>query len=385
MSDEFKSYTRTYDTKIQLKYGCNPQQSNAFVSTIDNKPLPFELLNGSLGYINVLDAINSWYLVSEVSQCSLFSEGTIAVASFKHTSPAGVGVNYPELSTLQKQLCMVDTNVTVGPVATAYLKARYSDPKSSFGDFVAISGCVDEETANYIKREVSDGIIAKGYTDKALEILQKKKKGKYIILKATQDYDRNDNSLEYREIGNLVLVQNKNTFTMDKSCFDTIVTENKNISEQNMRDMALANITLKYTQSNSISFAIDGQVVGIGAGQQNRVDCVKLAGKKAQIWSMMNNKEVISKMSNLENLKRQEKINYIIGYIEELEKTKITKELCLASDAFFPFSDNINVANTFNVKHIIQPGGSMRDKDVIDTCNKYNMTMTFTSGRLFTH
>lgn len=379
---------RNYTPQIPLKYGCNPHQDNAHMCSINGQDLPFKVLNGDLGYINILDAINSWLLVSEVAQSPFYPDTIVACASFKHTSPAGVAVNVPKLTKEQKKAYMVDAS-KVGDTATSYLKARYADPKSSFGDFVAISGCVDEETALYIKREVGDGIVAKCYTDKALEILKSKKNGKYIILQATEEYDGSHKVTEYREMFGMALSQSSNVYSMDKRSFDNIVTKNKTISEQNKRDMVLANTTLKYTQSNSISFAVNGQVVGIGAGQQNRVDCVKLAGNKALVWYKRQCKDVVSFMDRLSRkLKRQEKINSVICYIEEMEMKKMKMgdmELCLASDAFFPFSDNIMVAKDYNVKHVIQPGGSLRDESVIEKCDMFKMTMTYTGKRLFTH
>ena len=355
---EYKIYKKEHE----MKYGCNPYQQNSNIysdilnKSSQNKSLPFEILNGKPGYINYLDAINSWGLVNESSNVL----GIPVSTSFKHTSPAGVGSSV-SLTNELKNIYGVE-NKELSDVAISYVRAKNSDPLSSFGDFIAISHIVDKCTAELIKKDVSDGIIASGYTDEAIEILKKKKKGNFIILLADKNYN-NSNPIEFREINGIVLSQNINNIKIDANVFknDNIVTNNNNLDTSIINDMILANITLKYTPSNSITFAYNGQVIGIGAGQQNRVDCVKIAGRKVHNWLLRQNKNKLSK----------DKLEY--------------PDMIMASDAFFPFKDNIEVAKEFGVKYITQPGGSIRDKEVIDECNKHNMLMLNTGIRLFTH
>tara|TARA_Y100000389_G_scaffold129367_1_gene126828 strand:- start:368 stop:2002 length:1635 start_codon:yes stop_codon:yes gene_type:complete len=355
---EYKIYKKEHE----MKYGCNPYQQNSNIysdilnKSSQNKSLPFEILNGKPGYINYLDAINSWGLVNESSNIL----GIPVSTSFKHTSPAGVGSSV-SLTNELKNIYGVE-NKELSDVAISYVRAKNSDPLSSFGDFIAISHIVDKCTAELIKKDVSDGIIASGYTDEAIEILKKKKKGNFIILLADKKYN-NSTLIEFREINGIVLSQNINNIKIDTNVFknDNIVTNNNNLDTSIINDMILANITLKYTPSNSITFAYNGQVIGIGAGQQNRVDCVKIAGRKVHNWLLRQNKNKLSK----------DKLEY--------------PDMIMASDAFFPFKDNIEVAKEFGVKYITQPGGSIRDKEVIDECNKHNMLMLNTGIRLFTH
>lgn len=350
---EYKIYKKEHE----MKYGCNPYQKNSNIyrdilnKSSQNKSLPFEILNGKPGYINYLDAINSWGLVLESSNVL----GIPVSTSFKHTSPAGVG-SAVSLTNELKNIYGVE-NKELTDVAISYVRAKNSDPLSSFGDFIAISHIVDKCTAELIKKDVSDGIIASGYTDEAIEILKKKKKGNFIILLADKNYN-NSSPIEFREINGIVLSQNTNNIKIDANVFknDNIVTNNNKLDNSIINDMILANITLKYTPSNSITFAYNGQVIGIGAGQQNRVDCVKIAGRKVHNWLLRQNKN---------------KLEY--------------PDMIMASDAFFPFKDNIEVAKEFGVKYITQPGGSIRDKEVINECNKHNMLMLNTGIRLFTH
>ena len=360
---EYKIYKKEHE----MKYGCNPYQQNSNIysdilnKSSQNKSLPFEILNGKPGYINYLDAINSWGLVNESSNVL----GIPVSTSFKHTSPAGVGSSV-SLTNELKNIYGVE-NKELSEVAISYVRAKNSDPLSSFGDFIAISHIVDKCTAELIKKDVSDGIIASGYTDEAIEILKKKKKGNFIILLADKNYN-NSSPIEFREINGIVLSQNTNNIKIDANVFknDNIVTNNNNLDTSIINDMILANITLKYTPSNSITFAYNGQVIGIGAGQQNRVDCVKIAGRKVHNWLLRQNKNKLSK--------------------DKLSKDKLEyPDMIMASDAFFPFKDNIEVAKEFGVKYITQPGGSIRDKEVIDECNKHNILMLNTGIRLFTH
>ena len=360
---EYKIYKKEHE----MKYGCNPYQQNSNIysdilnKSSQNKSLPFEILNGKPGYINYLDAINSWGLVNESSNVL----GIPVSTSFKHTSPAGVGSSV-SLTNELKNIYGVE-NKELSEVAISYVRAKNSDPLSSFGDFIAISHIVDKCTAELIKKDVSDGIIASGYTDEAIEILKKKKKGNFIILLADKNYN-NSSPIEFREVNGIVLSQNTNNIKIDANVFknDNIVTNNNNLDTSIINDMILANITLKYTPSNSITFAYNGQVIGIGAGQQNRVDCVKIAGRKVHNWLLRQNKNKLSK--------------------DKLSKDKLEyPDMIMASDAFFPFKDNIEVAKEFGVKYITQPGGSIRDKEVIDECNKHNILMLNTGIRLFTH
>jgi phosphoribosylaminoimidazolecarboxamide formyltransferase / IMP cyclohydrolase len=396
-------------TPIQyLKYGCNSHQNKAMIcsnqidTTInannnynasnDKNLNMFDTIQGNIGYINVLDAINSWNLVYELSEALSIP----AAASFKHTSPAGVGLGIPLSILLEDTYGIKNNDLT--PVATAFIRARYTDPMSSFGDFIAISDCVDKTTALLIKKEVSDGIIALDYTEEALDILKQKRNGKYIVLKINKDYlnnlRKNYHQINIKEFGNIALTQEDNYYKTNYNSLNNVVTNNTNLLDSEKKDLILANISLKYAQSNNVAFAYQGQLIGLAAGQQNRVDCVKLAGQKAKNWILRQHPRSLKYKEMLENkkeLKKQDINNQIIEFINNnLFKNETVKfmeqyKISMASDAFFPFRDNIDVANTFNVKNIIQPGGSMADSSVIEVCNEYNMVMCFTDYRMFYH
>ena len=393
-----ETFYRTYVKKQNLKYGCNPHQDKAATYAIKRplKPaaLPFTVENGTPGYINILDALYSWQLVNEVHD----TLGMICAASFKHNAPAGVGTSLP-LSTKLLETYDLKKDEVTSTSATAFIRARNCDPLSSFGDFIAISGIVDVETAKLIKREVSDGIIAPDYTQEALDILKQKKNGGYIILVGKKDKDyTNEEVVEFKEVNGCAVMQSVNRAKVNVSYFENNVAENKDISIFRKMDMMLANITLKYTPSNSVAAAYDGQVIGIGAGQQNRVDCVKLVKKKVDNWNLRQHSKTIAHNKKLkgDGLKRQERINGIMSYIEKdpeflkhresiISDISSKTEMVLASDAFFPFPDSIDVAAEMGVTHIIQPGGSIMDKAVTDAANKYNMSMSLTNIRVFTH
>lgn len=378
--------TRTYYKKYDLKYGCNPYQGHAGIYSINNNNLPFKILNGIPGYINILDAIYGFSLVSELSK----TLNLPAAASYKHNSPAGAAVYVPMDDITQKIYFADNLSYDLSSQAIAYLRARNSDPLSSFGDFIAVSHIVDISLAKLLKRYVSDGIIASGYTPEALKILKTKKGGKFIILLGDTFKNKCD-VLEIREIGGLALTQERNNEIV--TSFDDIVTKNKEITDENKRDIIVANIALKYTQSNSIAFAKDGQIIGIGAGQQNRVDCVKLAGAKARTWYVRKEPECVKLLNELvkQKTKLQDKVNEIISFAQEEyteNKYKLRdhlKNVSMASDAFFPFSDSINCAWEHGVTHILQPGGSISDESVIDVCNYYNMYMCMSHKRMFCH
>ena len=401
---------RRYEKQRSLKYGCNPYQNNAGVYTMDNNKIPFEVLNGKPGYINLLDAINSWLLVLEVEK----NTNNTTASSFKHTSPAGVAMSTRELSEVERKIYNVENyNILESPSAEAFIKARNADPLSSFGDFISISGVVDETCARLISREVSDGIIAGGFTTEALKILKAKKNGNYIILKGNKVYEYKD--IEFREIMGFGLSQKANNMFLTNEDFKNVVTERKTGADWDKikNDLILATITLKYTPSNSISFAQDGVVIGVGAGQQNRGDCIKLAGRKSLVWRLRRHPKVLELYDNFkEGLKRQEKTNAITKYINgdfsevEYEQWKrlfnkdidlFTQEdiesflmssndsISLSSDAFMPFRDNVDNAAKFNVKNIIQPGGSVSDISVIEACDEYGMLMVLTGKRFFLH
>jgi len=394
------SISRTYHQQYQMKYGCNPQQDSSMIMNLNSNDCPIKLLNGTPGYINLLDALNSWQLVHEAGQ--IFKD-TPVVASFKHTSPAGVALYHSKLEPYDAS----------DPTSITFLNARYCDPKSSFGDFLAINQVCDEATAKLIRREVSDGIIAPGFTPEAFEILSKKKKGKYLVLQVDPEY-RSEQQVEIREMFGLALTQAPNRAIVNHEVFnvENVPTENKTLSDQAKNDLLLANITLKYAQSNNVVMAKDGQIIGVAAGQQSRVDAVKLAGRKASIWYLRQH----PKAQNLYNLfkptvKRQQKTNAIIDYVEgdmteiqrpvwedlfetvpepltQAEKDEFLKTLTgvsMASDAFFPFRDNIDHASKFGVSYIMQPGGSLADARVVEACNQYGMVMTMTGQRMFTH
>jgi len=392
--------------EFELKYGCNPNQKPASISMSDGSELPIEILGGRPGYINFLDAFNSWQLVKELSDAT----GLPAATSFKHVSPTSAAVAIPMCDVIKKA-CFVDDieGVDDSAMATAYGRARGTDRMSSFGDWVALSDICDEITASILKREVSDGIIAPGYTEKALDILREKKKGSYNIVKIDKDYI--PNPIENKQVYGITFTQGRNDFRIDKTLFNNIVTRNKSLSEEAIRDLMVSLITLKYTQSNSVVFAEDGQAIGVGAGQQSRIHCTRLAGNKADFWHLRQSDRVLE-LPFKENVPRANRDNAIDLYLgdeyEDLlsdgtwetiftEKPKpFTIEekkaflskingVSLGSDAFFPFGDNIERARKSGVSFVAQPGGSVRDDNVIDTCDKYDMVMCFTGIRLFHH
>lgn len=392
--------------ELELKYGCNPNQKPAKIYMEDGSDLPIQVLNGRPGYINFLDAFNSWQLVHEIRQ----SLGIPAAASFKHVSPTSAAVAVP-MSEALKKACFVDDieGLDESPVATAYARARGTDRMSSFGDWAALSDVCDETTAAILKREVSDGIIAPGYTDKALEILKGKKKGAYNIIQVDPDYV--PAKQEKKQVFGVTFEQGHNDYTIGKNDFDNIVTENKTLSEEAKRDMVVALITLKYTQSNSVCYVKDGQAIGVGAGQQSRIHCTRLAGDKADHWILRQSERVLN-LPFREDIARATRDNTIDIYLGEdyedvladgIWETLFTEKpapftrddqrayladisgVTLGSDAFFPFGDNIERAAKSGVSYVVQPGGSIRDQNVIDTCNKYDMVMAFTGLRLFHH
>ncbi|KAL7576749.1 hypothetical protein ACA910_005664 [Epithemia clementina (nom. ined.)] len=397
--------TRVYKPEVTLKYGCNPHQKPAQILSRLNSKLPFDIKNGTPGYINLLDAANAWQLVLELKQAT----GLAAAASFKHVSPAGAAVAVP-LTDVECAAYEVKTEeaAALTPVALAYLRARNADPMCSFGDFCAVSDEVDEDTAKILKKEVSDGIVAPSYTTKALEILQAKKGGKFIILQATPDYDAGE--FEYREVYGMAFSQKRNTVVIGKEHMQKVVTSKKELSEEAMRDLILASICLKYTQSNSVGFAKDGMMVGVGAGQQSRVDCVKLAGRKVATWYLRQHPKVLA-LPFKEGVKRQDRVNARVRYIEgdftKEEKTRWEEQfatvpepltsqekddflqkatgVAISSDAFFPFRDSIDHASKLGVSFVAQPGGSVQDNEVTEACDEYGMAMAFTEVRLFHH
>lgn len=388
--------------EMQLKYGCNPNQTPSKVYLSDGE-LPFEVLRGKPGYINLLDALNGWQLVSELKNAT----GLPAATSFKHVSPAGAAVGLPLSDTLKKIYFVDDVELT--PIANAYARARGADRMSSFGDFIALSDECDKATALLIKKEVSDGIIAPSYSDEALEILKAKKKGNYCILKINPDYK--PEPIEHKQVFGVTFEQGRNDLSVNEDLLSEIVTENKNMPESAKRDLLISLITLKYTQSNSVCYAKDGQAIGIGAGQQSRIHCTRLAGNKADIWWLRQSPKVLG-LQFIDGIRRADRDNTIDVYIsdeyedvladgvwqtlfkvkpepftkeEQKEWLKKNSDVALGSDAFFPFGDNIERAYKSGVKYIAQPGGSVRDDNVIETCNKYGMAMSFTKIRLFHH
>lgn len=393
--------------KIELKYGCNPNQKPSSVYMEDGSELPFEVLNGKPGYINLLDALNGWQLVSEIKEAT----GKAAAASFKHVSPSSAAVGRV-MSDKLKKACFVDdiAGLDESPIATAYARARGTDRMSSFGDFISLSDTCDETCAKLIKREVSDGVIAPAFTDAALEVLKQKKNGNYLILKVNENFRAPE--VETKQVFGVTFEQKHNDIKIDKTCLNDVVTEIKDIPEDAKDDLVIALITLKYTQSNSVAYAADGQTIGIGAGQQSRVHCTRLAGSKADNWHLRQSEKVLN-LPFKEGTKRPSKDNFIDRYIamedtpeargdfdcEELfserpevftveEKRQILDAITgvsVASDAFFPFSDNIDRAHESGVSYIAEPGGSTRDDLVIDSCNKYGIAMAFTGFRLFHH
>ena len=390
--------------ELELKYGCNPNQKPSRIY-MENGELPIKVLNGKPGYINFLDAFNGWQLVSELKKAT----GLPAATSFKHVSPAGAAVGLP-LSEVERKIYWVDDmDVEFTPLANAYIRARGADRMSSFGDFISLSDVCDKETALVIKREVSDGVIAPGYTDEALEILKAKKKGNYNVIEIDPDYV--PAPIEHKEVFGITFEQGRNELVIDEHFFDNIVTENKEIPDSAKMDLAISMITLKYTQSNSVCYVKGGQAIGIGAGQQSRVHCTRLAGQKADNWWLRQSPQVLG-LEFVDGIKRADRDNTIDVYIgEEYEdvlaegkwqkffKTKpavFTREekrawldkntdVAIGSDAFFPFGDNIERARKSGVTVVAQPGGSVRDDQVIQTADTYGMAMAFTVIRLFHH
>ena len=390
--------------ELQLKYGCNPNQKPSRIYVADSSDLPITVLCGRPGYINFLDAFNGWQLVKELKEAT----GLPAATSFKHVSPAGAAVGLPLTETLAK-IYWVDDLGELSPLACAYARARGADRMSSFGDFIALSDVCDKDTAMLIKREVSDGVIAPGYTEEALEILGQKKKGNYNVIQIDESYV--PESLEHKQVYGITFEQGRQDLKIDDALLSNFVTEKKEVSPEALRDLKIALITLKYTQSNSVCYVKDGQAIGIGAGQQSRVHCTRLAGQKADNWYLRQCPKVME-LPFSEHITRAERDNAIDVYIgaeymdvladgawekvftrkpevfteaEKKEWLSGMTEVTLGSDAFFPFSDNIERARKSGVCYIAQPGGSVRDQDVIDTCNKYQMAMAFTGIRLFHH
>ena len=391
--------------ELTLKYGCNPNQKPSRIY-MEEGELPIEVLGGRPGYINFLDALNGWQLVKELKEAT----GLPAAASFKHVSPAGAAVGLPLSDTLRKIYFVDDVQIPLSPIATAYARARGADRMSSYGDFIALSDICDEATALLIKREVSDGVIAPGYTPEALEILRAKRKGTYVILQMDTQY--RPAPTERKQVFGVTFEQGRNEIDLNSNnLFDNIPTDNKEFTEQARRDLKIALITLKYTQSNSVCYVKDGQAIGIGAGQQSRIHCTRLAGNKADIWWLRQHPKVMA-LPWVEKIRRADRDNTIDVYISDdyedvladgvwqqfftekpepltLEEKKAwiaqNTEVALGSDAFFPFGDNIERAHKSGVKYVAQAGGSVRDDHVIATCNKYGMAMAFTGIRLFHH
>jgi len=390
--------------ELELKYGCNPNQKPSRIFMENGEGLPITVLNGKPGYINFLDALNGWQLVKELKQAA----GLPAAASFKHVSPAGAAVGLP-LNDIEKQIYWVDESIEMTPLANAYARARGADRMSSFGDFISLSDICDKATALLIKKEVSDGVIAPGYDADALEILKAKKNGSYNVIQIDPAYT--PNPVEHKQVYGVTFEQGRNELVIDRALLQNIVTENKEIPDEAAVDLMIALITLKYTQSNSVCYAKGGQAIGIGAGQQSRIHCTRLAGTKADNWFLRQNPKVLG-LQFVDHIKRADRDNSIDLYIgEEYEdilaegtwqkffKSKpevFTREekrawlnqmsdVALGSDAFFPFGDNIERAHKSGVKYVAQPGGSVRDDNVIETCNKYGMAMCFTGIRLFHH
>ena len=390
--------------EMLLKYGCNPNQKPSRVFMEDGKDLPIEVLNGKPGYINLLDAFNGWQLVRELKKAT----GMCAATSFKHVSPAGAAIGKP-LSEVEKKIYFVDDLGELTPLASAYARARGADRMSSYGDFIALSDECDACTAKMIQREVSDGIIAPSYTDEALEILKSKRKGTYNIIKIDENYV--PAPIERKQVFGVTFEQGRNELKIDNDMLTNIVTDNKEIPEDKKTDLVISLITLKYTQSNSVCYVKDGQAIGIGAGQQSRIHCTRLAGNKADIWWLRQHPKVLG-LQFVDNIRRPDRDNAIDVYISDEHDDVLTEgvwqntfkvkpevlteaekkewlakntDVCLGSDAFFPFGDNIERAKKSGVAYIAEPGGSIRDDHVIMTCNKYNMAMAFTGIRLFHH
>ena len=390
--------------ELQLKYGCNPNQKPSRIYVADGSDLPITVLSGRPGYINFLDAFNGWQLVKELKEAT----GLPAATSFKHVSPAGAAVGLPLDDTLKK-IYWVDDMGDLSPLACAYARARGADRMSSFGDFIALSDVCDKDTASIIKREVSDGVIAPGFTDEALEILKQKKKGNYVVIQIDEAY--RPAPLEHKEVYGVTFEQGRQELPINDELISNIVTKNKDLPEAAKRDMKIALITLKYTQSNSVCFVKDGQAIGVGAGQQSRVHCTRLAGQKADNWFLRQSPQVLG-LQFVDGIGRADRDNAIDVYIgaeymdvlaegawqrifkvkpevftEEEKRAWLDKmeNVTLGSDAFFPFGDNIERAKKSGVKYIAEPGGSVRDDLVIEICDKYGMVMAFTGIRLFHH
>lgn len=390
--------------EYELKYGCNPNQKPSRIYSKDGE-LPIKVLNGRAGYINLLDALNGWQLVRELKRAC----GLAAATSFKHVSPAGAAVGLA-LSEIEKKIYWAeDLDIEFTPLANAYIRARGADRMSSFGDFIALSDVCDKSTALVIKREVSDGVIAPGYSEEALEILKAKKNGNYCVIQIDPEYE--PAPIETKEVFGVTFEQGRNELVIDEDFFANIVTENQNLTQEAKRDLAIAMITLKYTQSNSVCYVKGGQAIGIGAGQQSRIHCTRLAGSKADNWWLRQSPQVLG-LSFVDGIKRADRDNAIDLYMgedymdvledgvwENIFKVKpevFTAEekrawlqkntgVALGSDAFFPFGDNIERARRSGVTYVAQPGGSVRDDNVIEACNKYHMVMCFTGIRLFHH
>ena len=389
--------------ELELKYGCNPNQKPSRIYMKEGE-LPIEVLNGKPGYINFLDAFNGWQLVKELKKAT----GLPAATSFKHVSPAGAAVGLP-LTEVERKIYWVDDMGDLSPLASAYARARGADRMSSFGDFIALSDTCDEETARIINREVSDGVIAPDYTPEALEVLKSKKKGNYNVVKIDPNYV--PAPIEHKDVFGVTFEQGRNELDINTELLANIVTDNKNIPDDKKNDLLISLITLKYTQSNSVCYVKDGQAIGIGAGQQSRIHCTRLAGQKADNWWLRQNPKVMA-LPFKADVRRADRDNAIDVYIGdeyedvlrdgewqkvftekpevltvEEKKAWIAKntDVCLGSDAFFPFGDNIERAHKSGVKYIAQPGGSIRDDNVIETCNKYDIAMAFTGIRLFHH
>ncbi len=390
--------------QLELKYGCNPNQKPASISVCDGRDLPLEVLNGKPGYINFMDALNSWQLVRELKEAT----GLPAAASFKHVSPAGAAVGLP-LSETDKAIYFVDEQAALTPIACAYIRARGADRLCSYGDWAALSDTCDAATAAYLKGEVSDGIIAPDYTPEALEILRGKKKGNYNIVKIDPNYVPAPQ--EHKDVFGITFEQGRNNFQIDQELLTNLVTENKALPEQGKIDMIVALITLKYTQSNSVCYVKNGQAIGVGAGQQSRIHCTRLAGNKADNWYLRQHPKTLA-LDFVDHIRRPDRDNAIDVYLsDEYEDVlrdgvwqttfKVRPEpltaqekkdwiatqtgVTVGSDAFFPFGDNVERARKSGVTYIVEPGGSIRDDNVIETANRYNMVMAFTGMRLFHH
>ena len=400
--DEAQMVSREYEQRIEMKYGCNPNQKPAAIYFTPNKKLPFEILNGNPGYINYCDALNAWQLVKELRA----GLSLPAAASFKHVSPAGAAVGI-ELSELDRKVYDCE-DAELSPLACAYVRARGADPMSSFGDFIALSDKVDVSTAKIVAGVISDGVIAPDYEPQALKLLSTKKKGNYPVIKMDPSYSAGE--MEYREIFGITLAQRRNDAVINKSILSNIVTKNKQIPDSAVVDMIVTTVAVKYTQSNSVGYGLNGQVIGLGAGQQSRVDCVKLAGRKVETWYLRQHPKVLELPFKAE-IKRQERVNARVRYIEsgmtEAERTAFNENfnspvpdlsqqekaewlrgltgVSISSDAFFPFRDSIDQASKRGVKYIVQTGGSLREDEVIAAADEYGMVMALSGVRLFHH